>query len=273
SSARIVRQLLTESLTLGVLGGALGLLFAWFAMRALLSFGAEALPRAESIAFNDRVLWFAVLLALLTPLLFGVLPAFRSASGTDAGILKAATRTATTGRRTSRLLGTLAATQIALALMLSVGAGLLLRSFLHLLSTDPGFRSEKSLLVQVTLPSGAYTERGQMLSFCDRVVEAARTVPGLLAFGIGSDLPLAVRERRTFTAEGPAQPLPGLSRMIAVTWASPGYFEALDVPLKRGRRFTEADGPERPVIIINQLLAQMLWPGEDPIGRRIKWGI
>jgi hypothetical protein len=212
--------------------------------------GAETLPRAESIAFNDRVLWFAVLLALLTPLLFGVLPAFRSASGTDAGTLKDSPRTATADRRSSRLLGMLAAAQIALAVVLSVGAGLLLRSFLHLLSMDPGFRSEKSVRLTVTPRSGGYPELRQVRSFYDRAIEAAHTIPGVLAFGIGSDLPLGVRERRTLTAEGPARPIPGLGRMIAVTWASPGYFEAL-IPLKRGRVFIAAEGPERPAVIVN----------------------
>ncbi|MFB3905884.1 MAG: ADOP family duplicated permease [Acidobacteriota bacterium] len=271
SSARIVRQLVTESLVLGMLGSAFGLLFAWFALRALLWFGAETLPRVESIAFNGRVLGFAVMLALLTPLLFGVLPAFRSASGTEGGTLKDSPRTATAGRRSSRLLGTLAATQIALALVLSVGAGLLLRSFLHLVNTDPGFRTEKSVLVQVELPLGAYADARQMLSFCDRVVQAAGTIPGVLAFGVGSDLPLGVRERRVFTPERTARPI--TERTVAVSWASPGYLEALGIPLKRGRGFTEADRPERPAVIINHMLAEMLWPGEDPIGRRIKWGI
>src|SRR6185369_5701948 len=114
------------------------------------------------------VLWFAVLLGLLTPLLFGILPAFRSVAGRDEGTLKDSSRTTTLGRRASRLLGTLAATQIALALVLSVGAGLLLRSFLHLLNMDPGFRAEKGAFVQVTLPSAAYTTRKQILSFWDR---------------------------------------------------------------------------------------------------------
>jgi predicted permease len=273
SPARILRQLLTESLTLGVLGSALGLLFARFAMRALLSLGVETLPRAESIAFNDRVLGFAVFLALLTPLFFGVLPALRSVSGTDAGTLKDSPRTATAGRRSTRLLGTLAVTQVALALVLSVGAGLLLRSFLHLLSTDPGFRSEKSVRATVTLPSGGYSERGQVRSFYDRAIDAARRIPGVLAVGAGSDLPLGVRDRRAFSAEAPARPIPEPSRLIAPTWASPDYFVALGIPLKGGRFFTEADGPERPAVIVNEMLAKMVWPGEDPIGRRIKWGI
>jgi len=239
----------------------------------LLSFGAETLPRAESIAFNDRVLAFAILLALLTPVLFGVLPALRSVSGTHAGTLKDSPRTATPGRRSSRLLGTLAVTQVALALVLSVGAGLLLRSFQHLLSTDPGFRSEQSIRATVTLPSGGYTTRQQVRAFYDDAIEAARAIPGVLAVGAGNYMPLGVGERRAFSADNDARPIPEPSRLIAATWASPDYFEALGIPLRRGRFFTEADGFKQPAVIINEMLAEMLWPGEDPIGRHIKWGI
>lgn len=271
--ARIVRQFLTESLALGLLGSVVGLLFAYVAMRALLSFGAQILPRVESIAFNERVLVFALLLALLTPVLFGVLPALRSVSGTDAGALKESPRTATAGRKSSRLLGTLAAAQVALALVLAVGAGLLLRSFAHLLSTDPGFRSEQSVRLTVTLPSGGYSQRRQVRAFYDRVLDSARTIPGIRAVGVGSDLPLGVRERRAFSADGPARNLPQQSRAVAVTWASQNYFDALGIPLIRGRAFTGADGPDRPAVIVNRMLAEMIWPGEDPIGRRIKWGI
>jgi len=273
SPTRIVRQLFTESLTLGVLGSMLGLLLAYSSMRALLWFGVETLPRAESITFNDRVLAFAIFLALLTPVLFGVVPALRSASGTDAGTLRDSTRTATPGRRSSRLLGTLAVTQVALALMLSVSAGLLLRSFLHLLSTDPGFRSAQSVRVTVTLPAGGYATRRDVRSFYDRAIEAARAIPGVLAVGVGNDLPLSVRERRAFSADAPARPIPEASRLIAPTWVSGGYFDALGIPLKRGRSFTDVDGPRQPAVVVNEMLAEMLWPGENPLGRRIKWGI
>jgi putative ABC transport system permease protein len=249
------------------------LLFAYFVMRALLSFGVETLPRAESVAFNHRVLAFAILLALLTPVLFGVLPALRSVSGTDAGTLRDSPRTATPGRRSSRLLATLAITQVALAVVLSVGAGLLVRSFLRLLSTDPGFRSEQSVRATVTLPSGGYTTRREVRSFYDRAIEAARAIPGVLAAGAGNYLPLSVRERRAFSADAGARAIPEPSRLIAATWTSPDYFEALGIPLKRGRFFTAADGFKQPAVIVNKMLAEMLWPGEDPIGRRIKWGI
>lgn len=273
SPARILRQLFTESIMLGILGSALGLVIAWFAMQSLLSLGSGTLPRAESITFNQRVLLFAIALGILTPLLFGMLPALRGSSVTDAGTLRDRTRTATPGRRTSRLLGTLAITQIALALVLSVGAGLLLRSFLHLLSTDPGFRIGKAVRLTVTLPSGGYAERGRIRSFYERSIDAARTIPGVVTAAAGSDLPLGVRERRIFSAEAPARSIPELNRLIAPSWVSPGYFAALGIPLKRGRTFTSADGDKQPVVIVSEMLAEMMWPGEDPVGRRIKWGV
>ena len=273
SRMRIVRQLLTESLTIGLLGCAVGLLFANFAMRALLSFGAETLPRIESISFNPRVLAFAILLALLAPLLFGALPALRSVTAGPAGALRESLRTATPGRKDSRLLAALAVTQVALALVLSVGAGLLVRSFLHLLSTDPGFQPERTVRVTATLPSGGYTTRQQVISFYKRAMEEARAVPGVRAAGVGNFLPLKVRERRAFTAEGGAQPAGGEYRTVSPTWASPGYLEALGVPLKSGRFLRETDGPDQPVVLVNEVLARTAWPGEDPVGRRIKWGI
>jgi putative ABC transport system permease protein len=273
SRMRIVRQLLTESLTIGMLGCALGLLFANLAMRRLLSFAAETLPRVESISFHPRVLAFAMALAILAPLLFGALPALRSVSGGAAGALKESLRTASAGRKDSRLLAALAVTQVALALVLSVGAGLLVRSFLHLLGTDPGFRPERTVRVTATLPSGGYTTRRQVISFFERAIEAARAVPGVRAAGAGNFLPLAVRERRAFTPEGGAQAASGKYRSVSPTWASPGYLEALGVPLKSGRFLREADGPEQPVVVVNEVLAKTAWPGEDPVGRRLKWGI
>jgi hypothetical protein len=119
-------------------------------------------------------------------------------------------------------------------LVLSVGAGLLLRSFLHLLSLDPGFRPGKSVRVTVTLPAGGYSELGQVRGFYDRAIEAARSLPGVLAIGAGSDLPLGVRERRAFTADRPTRPISGPSRVVAPTWISPGYFDALRMPLEPG---------------------------------------
>jgi predicted permease len=273
SPARVLRQLLLESLFIGLAGSALGLIIAAFAVQALLSLGGEILPRAESIDLNGRVVAVSVLLGFLTPLLFGTLPSLFNASGSPAGVMSESGRTVSSGRRSTRALGVLAAGQISLALVLSVGAGLLVRSFLQLVRADPGFRSENAVRLTVTLPSGGYSERGKVRSFYDRAVEALNRTPGVLAVGAGSELPLGIRDRRAFTAEAPVRQIPATSRLIAPNWVTPGYFSALGIPLKSGRVFNTSDPTEFPTIVINETLAKLVWPGRDPVGRRIKWGI
>ncbi len=272
SPARVVRQLLTEGFVLATIGGAAGLLLAYWSTRALLSFAGDALPRTESISIDARVILFTVALSLLTPLVFGVVPALRTALGSTVDALKEGTR-GTLGRGRHRLLSSLVVVQFALALMLSVGAGLLLRSFVHLLDTQPGFRPAHVVRVATTLPAGRYETGAQVKAFYQQSVDAARRLPGVAAAGAGNDLPLEVLERRTYTADSSARQLGELNRVIACTWTAGSYFEALGIPLTRGRFFTDADGlGARRVIIVNDLLARALWPGQDPIGRQIKWG-
>jgi len=268
------RQLITEATLLAATGGSVGLFLAYFSMRGLLAFSGQTLPRAESIGMNYRVIAFTAVIALATPLIFGLLPAFRAAFGSDAEALRNNAVNATPGRARSRLLGAFVIVQVALALVLSVGAGLLVRSFVRLLSTDPGFRPEQVVRLKATLPSGKYTTDPQVRSFYQQSIEAAGRIPGVLAAGAGNDLPLGVRERRAFTAQGNTRQIPAASRLIAPTWTSPGYFQALGVPLKRGRFFTDADNQGRQlVVIINEALARMIWPDADPLGNQIKWGI
>ena len=274
SPSRVIRQLLTEALMLSIAGSALGLLVAYSSMQSLLYLAGKTLPRTESIGFDYRVVLFTVILALITPVLFGAMPAIRTAFRMDGEALKERGRGATPGRAHGRLVGALVVAQVALALMLSVGAGLLARSFVRLLSTDPGFRSEQVASITLTLPSGRYTNGRQVRTFYEQAIEAAREIPGTILVAIGNDLPLGVRERRAFSSDANTRPIPDVSRLIAPTWISPGYFESLGIPLKRGRLFTDADRPDTPpVVIVNQKLAQMFWPGEDPIGHRIRWGI
>ena len=271
---RIVRQLITEATLLAAAGGSLGLLIAYFSMRSLLAFSGQTLPRAESIAMNYRVIAFTAVIALATPLIFGLLPAFRAAFGSDAETLKNNALNATPGHTRSRLLGSFVIVQVALALVLSVGAGLLVRSFVRLLNTDPGFRPEQVVRLSATLPSGKYSTTPQVRSFYQQAIEAAERIPGVASAGAGNDLPLRVRERRAFAAEGNTRQIPDTSRLIAPTWISPGYFQALGVPLKRGRFFTDADNRNSQlVVIINEALARTFWPDADPMGSRIKWGI
>lgn len=271
---RIFRQLLTEGVTLAAAGGVLALILAYISKRLLLALAGQTLPRAESIAFNYRVVGFTAVISLLTPLVFALLPALQAAWSSDSDALKQNGRTATPGRGRARLLGTFLVVQVALALMLSIGAGLLARSFMRLMSTETGFRPEQVIQIAITLPSGRYATGQAIKSFYRQAVETVQRIPGVSSVGAGTDLPLSVRDRRAFTGEGTTRQIPATSRTIAPTWASAGYLEALGIPIKRGRAFTDADTQSsQPVVIINDSVARMLWPGTDPIGHHIKWGI
>ena len=273
SPARVVRQLVTEGVVLAAVGGAAGVLLAWWTMRAMLALAGDALPRVESIAFDRRVLLFTAVLSLLTPLLFGVAPALRAALGSTFEALKDGTRT-TGGQRRHRLLGALVVAQFALALMLSVGAGLLARSFIRLSSANPGFRAEQVVTASVRLPSGRYVTAQQVKAFYRQTVEAMRSIPGVTAAAATTDRPLHIEERRTFTPDATAVRIPTMNRVIAASWTTGSYFQALGVPLRAGRFLTDEDGltPSR-VVVISEMLARRMWPNQDPIGRQMKWGI
>jgi predicted permease len=272
TGARIVRQLLTEAFVLAATGSAVGLMLAYGLMRGLLVLAGDKLPRSESIGFDTRIVLFALALAIVTPLVFGVVPAFRAARAMDGDALKEGGRSLTSGRRKAWLLGSLVVGQFALALMLSVGAGLLVRSFARLLQTNTGFRFEHSVRATITLPIGRYAPP-KVRPFYQQSIDALRAIPGAAAVGAG-DLPLGVRERRSFSADARAREIPETSRLIAVIWTSGAYFEALGIPLTRGRVFTESDGPTaQQVAIVNERFARLTWPGADPIGRQIRWGL
>ncbi len=272
TGARIVRQLLTEAFVLAAAGSAVGLMLAYGLMRGLLVLAGDRLPRSESIAFDARIVLFALALAIVTPLVFGVVPAFRASRAGDGDALKESGRSLTSGRRKAWLLGSLVVAQFALALMLSVGAGLLVRSFVRLLEADTGFRSEHSVRATVTLPIGRYAPP-KVGPFYQQSIDLLRAIPGTAAVGAG-DLPLGVRERRSFSADTSAREIPETSRLIAVIWTSGAYFDALGIPVKRGRVFTESDGPAaQQVAIVNERFARLNWPGVDPIGHQIRWGL
>jgi putative ABC transport system permease protein len=273
SPARVVRQLVTEGFVLGTLGAAVGVLLAYWSTRGLVALAGESLPRVESVGFDTSVVAFTFGLALLTPLIFGVVPALRAALRSTFESLKEGGRSATPGQARQRLLGSLVVSQFALALMLSVGAGLLVRSFARLLSTNPGFRPDHVVTASVTLPPGRYTTGAQIKEFYRLAADAARSIPGANTAASTTDRPLHIRERRVFTPDATAVVTPGVSRTIAATWTAGRYFETLGIPLKRGRFFTDADGRSGGrVLIISEMLAKRLWPQSDPIGHQIKWG-
>jgi predicted permease len=275
TQVRVVRQLLTESLVLAVGGAAVGLVLALGIMLVVLPMAGEAVPRPDDVHLDGRVVLFALALALLTPLLFGVLPALRSAVRSDATTLRDGPRTSTPDRGGRRLLGGLVVAQCALALVLSVGAGLLIRSFVRLMQTDPGFRAAHVINATAVLPSGRYGTGAQVKAFYREAVAVAAALPGVEAAGAATDRPLNVRERRAFTPDPSAHQPPGLGRTVANTWTVGRYFETLGVPLRAGRFFTGNDdvpGGER-VVIVSEMLARRLWPNGDAVGRRLKWGV
>jgi putative ABC transport system permease protein len=275
SQVRVVRQLLTESLVLAVSGAVAGLGLAFGLMQLFLPMAGETLPRPEDIQLTGRVVAFTITLALLTPLLFGVMPALRSAITSTPVALTDSARTVTPGRRRHRLLGALVVAQCALALVLSVGAGLFVRSFMRLTQTDTGFHAEHVVNATMVLPSGRYATGAQVKTFYREAVAVAAALPGVASAGAATDRPLNVRERRVFTPDPSAQQTPGLGRTIANTWTVGGYFETLSVPLKAGRLFTDDDdqpSSER-VVIVSEMLARRLWPNGDAVGRRMKWGV
>jgi predicted permease len=272
SARRIVQQLLTESFVLASAGSAIGLVLAYALMRGLVALAGDKLPRAESIAFDARIVAFALALAMVTPLLFGIVPALRAARGMDTNALKESGRSLTSGRRKSWLLGSLVVTQFALALMLSIGAGLLVRSFGRLLRTDIGFQPEHSVRATVFLPAGRYAPP-TVRPFYERAVDTLRAIPGVSAVGAG-DLPLRVRERRGFSGDAAAIPSLEASRVIATAWVTGGYFDALGITVRRGRAFTDADGTTtQRVAVVNERFAHIVWPGQDPIGHQLRWGL
>ena len=272
SAARVVRQLVTEGVVLASLSGAVGVGLAYVTMRGFLSLAGDSLPRLESIRFDGRVIGFTAALALATPLIFGVIPALRIALRSTSDTLKEGTRGTTPGRGRQRLVGALVVVQFALALMLSVGAGLLLQTFARLLDTDPGFRAEHAVNVTMTLPAGHYPKGIEVKAFYEQLIAATRAIPGVTFAGAATDRPLNVRDLRAFTPDASAGPVPALNRVTANTFTVGSYFDALGIPLKRGRLFTDADGRGQPVVIVNEILARKLWLNQDPIGRQIKWG-
>ena len=271
--SRLVRQVLTESLILALGGAGLGLLIAAWGGKALVSIAPVSLPREGGIHPDGTVLGFTLALGVMTALLFGLAPALR-ASHTDFGeALKEAGRSGTASRGHRRLLGALATGQFALSLVLLTGAGLLVRSLVRLLATDSGFQPERVLSLSTSLPGKGYGTGSQIRAFYQNLLGHVEALPGVRAAAEATVLPLNSLDRRAFTAEMPSEAAGGTPNLIPVVWVLGDYFKTLGIPLVKGRFFDSGDVmSSEQVIIINQTAAQRYWPGQDAVGRRIKWG-
>lgn len=268
---RLVRQVLVESMVLALGGGALGILLAGLSMRALIAASPMQLPLSEAVMMDQRALVFAVAISVLTALIFGLAPAIEGSRGEASDALRDGGHGRTPGQRRRRWLRSFVALQVASAVVLAVGAGLLMRSFNKLLQTDPGFKPQHVLGLSLYLPAQTYREAAQVTGFWDRLREHLASIPGVDAVGLG-DLPLTVREGRAIWPEDPSA-FDSNPPMIRHAWVHGEYFRALSVPLLKGRWFTDRDGRDAErTIVLNQTMARIFYPGRDPIGQRLKWG-
>jgi putative ABC transport system permease protein len=270
---RLVRQGLLESVLLASIGGAAGALLAIWVVDLLVAAHPQDVPRLGEIGVDFRVLAVTALVSLVVGVAFGVASIFGD-HGAPAGTLRAGTGRATASHAALRLRNGLVVAQVALALMLLAGAGLLVRSIQKLTAIDPGFDPANLLTVNLTLPAGTYGEPVQQRQFFDRLLERVRALPGVDRASSVTFLPLTGQTASTsFTVVGQPAPAPGEAPVAEIRSADPDYFRTMRIPLLRGRTPTAADGPNAPpVIVINQTMARELWPGENPIGRRVKVG-
>jgi predicted permease len=273
SRGRIVRQLLTESAVLGGLGAIGGILLAYWGVQLLASLLPPEVPRFGEIRVDGWVLGFALVLSVAASLVFGLAPAvFAAGSKPQAGLREDA-RSGGSGRR-QRVRRVLAAAQTALAVVLVVGAGLLLRSLDALTSVNPGFSTEHVLKASVSLPQYQYTTPQQWAAFLSTLLERVKARPGLQQSALAVPLPIAEGYVNLgFDVVGGPPPPPGAASTADYVSVSPGYFRVMGIPLLRGRSFAPEDMVEAPrVAIVNQALARVYFPGQDPIGRRLVFG-
>jgi len=273
SRGEITLQLLAESLLLSLFGGLAGILVATLALKGLLQFVPRNLPRLDGIAINAPVLAFAVAVSVVTGLVFGLLPA-RNLSRLDPALaLRDGTRTSTSGRKQHRLHSALVVAETALGLVLLIGAGLFLRSFLHLLASDPGLNPQHVLTFRVGMTDKSYPPE-RRAEFFDRLLGRLQALPGVKSATAAFPLPFSGGNMSlSFSIEGqttrPGQEPDGRASVV-----EPGYFQTLEIPLKRGRLLEPRDNREDapPVMIVNEALASQYFPGQDAIGKRIETG-
>jgi putative ABC transport system permease protein len=271
---RVIRQLLTESVLLSLGGGLLGLFLAWASTGPLLRISAGSVPQVIPIELDRSVLFFTFLVSLVTGLFFGIVPALRTAGLDLRGTLNENSRGSTSGPGHHRLRGVLVASEMALAVLLLVGSGLLLRSFSRLRDVPPGFQSDHLLVADIPLSQTAYAKPEQRYQFFDRLVERAKVLPGVRSAGAASFLPVSGGGSIIhFNITGHPPKTPHEYVAAGYRTVTPNYLETLGVPLLQGRLLTPRDNEKAPaVVVINATMAKTHFAGENPLGKRIQLG-
>jgi len=267
SRFRLVRQFLAESVLLSVLGGSLGLLLAHWGLDLIVALIPGDIPRVEKISIDQTVLVFTLMVSLLTGLVFGLAPALAASKPDLHEMLKEGGRTSTGGIGRNRTLSLLVVSEAALALVLLIGAGLMIHSFLRLNSVNPGVNPENVLTMSIALPKTKYSTDDQVRLCYQKMLQRIEALPGVLSAGTTGALPVRARWGGTgITVEGRSE-VQGTNQDTI----SPDYFRATGIPLLEGRYFTERDVAGAPAVtIINKALAHRYWPGESPLGKRIE---
>ncbi|HKS82746.1 MAG TPA: ABC transporter permease [Candidatus Acidoferrales bacterium] len=271
---RIIRQLLTESLLIAFFGCALGILFAIWGVAGLVALSPDKLPRLQAVHVDSPVLLFAIVVSAFTALLFGLAPALSIARSDINQSLKEGDRGSTSGGGRGRLRQWLVAAEMALALVLLAGAGLLMRTFVNLEHVTMGFNPDHALTFRTELPGKRYPKQNDFIRFYQNLAERLQALPGVRAVGFGSDIPwTGYDENSGFDIEGQPHD-PSVPFEARYHFASPDYFRALGIPLLSGRFFTPADDPKSPrVTIVNSAFEHRYFPDESSVGKRLDlWG-
>ena len=270
---RLIRQMLTESAVLSLAGGALGVALAWLALPAIASLAPVNIPGLSRLEIDRTVLAFAGALSLVTGLLFGLIPAVRTTSARlRAGLATDSRGSVGSGSHKARQL--LVVVDLALALVLLTGAGLMLRSLARLMRVDPGFKTERVLTLQFSLVGEAYREDAAVVQFIDRVIEKVQALPGVEAAAAAGRIPMGGNgDRWGFHIDGLMRSNPAQDPSAERYSVTPDYFRVMQIPLERGRLFTTADSAtSTPVLMVSEAAARTLFNGQDPIGRRVRVG-
>ena len=267
---RLARQLVTENLLLSIIGGVFGFAVAFWVVNLLVSISPANIPRLDQVSVDVRMVGFALGISLLTGLFFGLIPALRMSTPNLFNWL----RDRESSSNSHRLQNALVIGEVALSLVLLVGAGMLFRSFLNLRTVDPGFSSEDTLIFRLSLPAERYGERYQRVRFGQALAERLDALQAVRSVGFADSIPLTDdRQGTSIHVEGTPLPTDGRFQGVNFTFVSSGYFPAMGMPLLAGRDFTERDAEQSSLVaIVDQGLAQRFFPGESPIGKRIHLG-
>ena len=270
SRSMLVWQLLSESMLLAFVSGVIGIGLSWVATRALLAWGASQLPQGIPIGMDLRVLLFTVIISVFAGIIFGTIPALQLARSDPNASLRDEGRGVSAGRSHAQMKNLLVVSQVALSLLLVIGSGLLLRSFVRLLRVDPGFDTQNVLTMDISLPTVKYAKPDQQIAFFDEVLRRVSALPGVRSTATSAALPLHFIRVGPVLADGqPDVPL-AQRPFVDVEAVSPNWFQTLRVPLRNGRDFTAADNAQAPkVVVINETFARQFWPNDNPIGKHM----